>query len=340
MVRRMYAPQRRWLNLAALSLCAAVMSCNSIVDSLATDLPVPNEVDQPPLVREAVVPALLGAVDANGRLRFPVPNVGADEMPLDTALVQAREFQFYGLNLFLVRGTAEGQRGAFIDFPTLVQCNRPQLARSVFEAPPDSLAAALKVELGNRWLIPFCGERLTPEIIVSVATLGNRLRYKNGRPSGPPGDSLRGYSVRGIPWEWRAEHMVTAEEAVNEAYVVTGVRVAALPEIAGAEQINFRSVGNYGVVCPVWRVTFERSVRVAAVYSLRRLDVAQVYVADSQCPGVLGRAILLTPWTEQPVTRRISVQVQDSLDETIKVTLSYDATYRSPVNFESVVIEK
>ncbi len=313
-------------------------SCS--LSSLAhDDRPLPNDVDQVPVLREAVVPTLLPLITAAGLFAFPVPNVAVDEMPLDTALVQAREYLFYALNIGVIRGTAEGQRGAFIDLGKLVACNRPQLLPSAYERPADSVPRPIRLQVGASWSIPFCGTRQTPEVIVTVATLGNKVRYENGRPVADSANGHFAFQVRGIRWEWRAEHAVTAEEAVNEVYAVTGVRAARLPELANAAQINGRFVTASGP-CPVWRVGLERPVRVAAAFSLRRLDVAEVFVADSDCPGVLGRTVVLTPWAEQPATREFRVSVRDSLSTTGFRNEVYLARLRAPVTFESAIIER
>src|SRR5574341_638471 len=182
-MRRRRPPSLRLL-LAAIISCGAAAACNRIADSLATDLPNPDAVTQVRVQREAVVPALLPLIDENDLFRFPTSNVGAGEMTLDTAAVQAAEWLFFGLNIVNLRGQVEGQRGAFIDFPTLVQCGRLQLARSVYERPSDSLPNQLKMQLGGYWRIPFCGSRRTPELVISVATLGNGARYRNGRSIG------------------------------------------------------------------------------------------------------------------------------------------------------------
>lgn len=119
----------RWSGVAPLAVAIAVVSSCNLSSLAHDDRPIPNDVDQVPVLREAIVPALLPLVDAAGLLRFPMPNVGSGEMSLDTALAQAAEYLFYGLNVFFVRASVEGQRGAFIDVPTLVACNRPGAAR-------------------------------------------------------------------------------------------------------------------------------------------------------------------------------------------------------------------
>ncbi len=331
--------QSLWLNLAALILCAAVASCNRIVDSLASDLPSPNEVTQVPVQRDAVVPALLPLIDANSLFRFPAPNVGAGEMTLDTALVQAAEYLFFGLNRSVLRGTVEGQRGAFIDFPTLGFCRRPLLVRSVYEKPPDSLPNQLRMLLGDSWRIPFCGSRRTPELVVSVATLGNNARYKNNASVGDTVAQERAFRPFGIPWEWEVEHMVTPEEAVNEVYAATGARAAQLPELVTATQMNGRPPSRPDW-CPVWRVVLERSIRAATAYSNRLLSLTELYVRDSQCPGVLGRTMLFTPWAEQPTSVEFAVMLNDSTSQDGFRRIVHVAKYRAPVVFESVTIEK
>src|SRR5688572_32398573 len=97
--------RRMWDRPAILVLpCVMAWSCN--LSSLAHDeRPVPNEVDQTPVQRDAIVPALLPLVDAAGLLRFPAPNVSSGEMSLDTAVVQAAEYLFYGLNVFFIRAS-------------------------------------------------------------------------------------------------------------------------------------------------------------------------------------------------------------------------------------------
>ena len=328
----------RWFRIATFAGCiTSSAGCGNLVDALAyDDRPVPVDVEQVPVQREAVVPALLASIDDDGLLRFPTPNVARDEMPLDTAVAQAGEFLFYALNIVTYRSIAESERGAFIDLPTLVQCNRPQLARSVFETPPDSVIPAIRLQLGGRWMIPFCGERGTPEVIVSVATLSNTARFRNSRSIGDTVNQHVAFRVNGIRWEWTAEHMVTAEEAVNEAYAVTGVRVARVPELVAASQINGRSAGY--VVCPVWRLPLERPVRMGGFYSQRLLDLSEVYVADSDCPGVIGRTILLTPWREQPTSREFTVVVRDPASPDGFRRHVYVATYKAPVAFESVIM--
>ncbi|HJU74330.1 MAG TPA: hypothetical protein VJ717_11340 [Gemmatimonadaceae bacterium] len=320
--------------------CVSLASCGSLVDSLAHDeRPVPNEVDDARVQRDALVPALHASIDsATGLFRFPVPNVAADEMPLDTASAQAAEYLFYVLNISVIRGAVEGQRGAFIDLPTLVRCSRPHLMRSVYERPPDSLPAAIRFQLGSYWTIPFCGNRRTPEVVVSIVTLGNNARYKNSQSVGDTTGQTLAFRIAGVPWEWNVEHVVTAEEAVNETFAVTGVRAAQLPEAVIALQVNGRQAGS--VWCPLWRVALERPVRMAAVFSLRRLDLREVYVGDSSCPGVIGRVILATPLAEQPESREVAVVIRDASDPTGFRRVVHAARYKSPVNFESVIIER
>jgi hypothetical protein len=329
----------RWSGVAPLAVVIAVASSCNLSSLVHDDRPIPNDVDQVPVLRAAIVPALLPLVDAAGLLRFPLPNVGSDEMSLDTALVQAGEYLFYGLNVFFIRASVEGQRGAFIDLPTLVACNRPQLARSVYERPPDSLPPALRLQLVDYWMIPFCGTRRTPEIVVSVATRGNNVRYKNSRPVGDTVSQTLAFRVAGIPWEWKVEHLVTAEEAVNEVYAVAGVRAARLPEIALAQQINGQPASGHPS-CAVWRIALERPLRIAAVYSLRRLDVAELYVAEGGCPAQVTRTILLTPWHEQPTAREFAASIRDSTAASGFRREVHTARYRAPVAFESVVIER
>lgn len=337
----MVASQSLWCRRLLLALaCVALAGCGSLVDSLAHDeRPIPNEVDQVPVQRDAVVAALHAQIDERtGLFRFPTPNVGPDEMPLDTASAQAAEYLFYALNIFVIRGGVEGQRGAFIDLPTLVKCSRPTLARSVYERPPDSLPAAIRLQLGSYWMIPFCGTRRTPEVVVSGVTLGNKARYLNNKSVGDTTAQSVAFRIAGIPWEWKVEHVVTAEEGVNEAYAVTGLRAAELPEPVFANQVNGRPSGT--VRCPLWRIKLERPVRMAAVFSLRRLDLSEVYVGTADCGGVLGGAILLTPLAEQPVSREVVAFLRDNTQASGGHRVVYEARYRAPVNFESVIIEK
>ena len=334
-------PQSLWCRRLSLVLaCAPFASCGSLVDTFANDeRPVPNDVENVPLLREAVVPALLSFIDeTTGLIRFPTPNVASDEMPLDTARAQAGEYLFYALNVFFIRASVAGSRGAFIDLPTLVPCSRPQLVRAVYERPPDTLAAAIRLQLGSYWTIPFCGTRRTPEVVVSVATLGNNVRYKNSRPVGDTASQGAAFRVAGIPWEWKVEHVVTAEEAVNEAYAVTGLRAMRLPELVSGNQVNGRPSGS--VRCPLWRVSLERPIRMAAVFSLRRLDLSEVYVGTTDCSGLLGGALVLTPMPEQPVSREFVVVLRDTTEVSGFRRVVYEARYRAPVNFESVIIEK
>jgi hypothetical protein len=327
-----------WSRVAPLAVSIAVASsCN--LSSLAYDnRPIPNDVEQVPVLREAVVPTLLPLITAAGLFQFPAPNVAIGEMPFDTAVVQAGEFLDYAQNIMSLRGAAEDDHGALIEMGKLDPCRRAHLGPSQYEPAPDSVTPSIQTQLGRRWLIPFCGERRTPEVVVSVATRGNLVRYSGGSRIGTADDALA-FRVRGIWWEWKAEHLVTAEEAVNEVFAVTGARAARLPELASSEQINGRPVSSYPA-CVVWRVTLERPVRMAAWFTLRRLDLTEVFVASSDCPSVVGSAVVLTPMPDQPTTREIRVSVRDTLSTTGFRNAVYLARLRAPVTFESVVIER
>jgi hypothetical protein len=132
--------------------------------------------------------------------------------------------------------------------------------------------------------------------------------------------------------------MVTAEEAVNVVFSTTGARAAQLPELVTARLINGRPAG--AVWCPVWRVALERPVRLAALYSLRQLDLRDVYVGDAACPGLLGRTSMLTPWIEQPQSREFVLVSADSTSPGGFRRIVHVAQYRVPVDFESVIIAK
>lgn len=322
--------------IAATTFALAASACSDIVDSLAheDDRPVPNEVELVPVLPVALIPSLLVHVDGAGLLRFPLPNMAADELPLDTAIAQAREFQFYALNVFLRRNSAENERGAFIDLGKLAACGRPHLARSVFERPPASLSRGLQVQLGGRWYIPFCGEYDGPETVTTVATLGNQVRYRNARAISDSAFQHLAFQVHGVRWEWKTEQMVTPEEAVNEAYAATGLRATRLPELTTAELIDGRRANNSGI-CPVWRISLERQLLFVTMITGRVRLAADVYVTDSDCPGVIGRPVLLVPLLEQPVTREVRVTLRDSTSTTGFRTESYVARYTAPVSFES-----
>lgn len=329
-------PKTSCWRIGALTVAVAVMSnCN--LSSLAHDeRPIPNEVKQVAVQREAVVAALLAQIDANGLFRYPAPNVTMGEMPFDTARAEAVAFLDYAQNTNW-RNLAEHERGAFIEMGKLLPCGNAHLVRSKFEPPADSATRVLQIRLGDRWSIPFCGTRQTPEVVVTIATRSNDTRYRRSGVLGHGADEAMAYEVRGIPTGWGAEYVLTPEGAVNEAYAFTGVRTARLPEIVranqtGQERINGQYVGP-NLYCAMWRVTLERPVRMAAFYSLRRLDLSEVYVADSDCPSVFGRIVVVTPSPEQPATREFRAWTGDR-------SQVYIARFRSPVEFESVVIER
>ncbi len=326
---------------SAIGLTLVTAGCRNVVDAVAPrdNRPVPNEVTLVPLLPAAIVPSLLVHVDSAGLFRFPVPSVAADEVPLDTALVQAHEFQFYALNVFLRRNAAENERGAFIDLGKLAACGRPQLARSVFERRPASISRARQIQLGGRWYIPFCGEYDGPETVTSVATLGNHVRYQSGRAISDSAFQHLAFQVHGVRWEWKTEHMVTPEEAVNEAYIATGARVTRLPELATAGVINGRPA-NTGGTCPVWRVSLERAVQFVTELTGRVRVVTDVYVTDSDCPGVIGRPVLLVPLLEQPSTLEVRVSLRDSTSTAGFRTESFVGRYTAPVRFESAAVAR
>jgi hypothetical protein len=260
-------------------------------------------------------------------------------MPLDTALVQAHEFQFYRLNIFFWRNSAESARGAFIDLGKLYACGRGHLERSVFERPPATISRGLQLQLGSRWYVPFCGEYDGPETLVTVAVLGNQVRFVNARAIS---DSLFqdiAFQVQGVRWDWKTEHMLTAEEAINAIFEQTGVRARSLPALARIDLVNERPPRARGV-CPVWRVALERAVQLLTDLTGRVRVVSELYVTDSECPGVLGRPMLLVPTYEQPQTTEVRVSLPDSTSTTGRRTESHVARYIAPVWFESAAIAR
>jgi hypothetical protein len=334
--------------LVAAFACTAAMSCGSLVDALAHDeRPIPNDPKLVPVMREAVAPELLPAVGSDGLFRYPVPSVSAGEMPLDTALSLASVFLDWAQNTWF-RLAAEQERGAFIEMGKLTACGQIYLVRSKYEPPPDSVHRAFQTRLGDHWSIPFCGGFQGPDVVVTVATR-NTVRFQDGRPTKTPtrivGDLLATeYVVRGLPWWWEAEQFVTPEDAVNEAFTQTGIRVRALPELLrsenlGAERINGAQRWAH-VACSVWRVKLERALTVTTPYTNRTLSVGELYAADSDCPGTRGRTVLLTPWSTQPTTREYPLILPDSTAQYGRRLFVYTARLREPVDFETVSVTR
>lgn len=322
--------------------CVLNASCKSLVDSLGRDdRPVPNEVNQVPVQRAAVVPALLAQIDTNGLFRYLPPNVTAGDMPYDTALAQAREFLLYA-QTSLWRGTAENGRGAFIDMGKLGPCGYGQLVPSVYEPAPATFGRVTQIRMGDFWSIPFCGERKEPEAVVEIAARRNDTRYYNRERSGPPADEAQAFSVIGVPWQWRAQYMVTPEYAVNIIFESTGVRVARLADLHRAKYCGDLLDGRriFGPGCSLWRVTLERGLRVFTRYSQRRLELSELYVGNNDCPGPRGSAVLLTAWPNQPQAQEFVDFVSDSAAPNGFRREVRIVRFLAPVEFETVIMEK
>lgn len=320
------------LRFAALPLLTA---CNALIHD---ERPVPDDVSQVAVTREALVAAMLPYVDANGQLQFPLPELAQGELPGDSVRSVAHEYLFYALNT-ATRAVAESQRGAFIDLGRLSPCNRVQLLRSVFDAPPDSALRPLQFALGDHWHVPFCGARSTPEVVVSVATRRNDVRYRDGRLVGTPEATLGAYAVVGIYWAWQVEHVFTAEEAVNAAYDLTGIKVAAHPELATLNRLD-EVAQSRPLWCPLWRITFNAPVRIVTSISLRRLSLSELYVSSSSCNGIQSVPVVMTPAAAQPASASMSASVSDPTAPNGVRRQTFLASYRRPVVFESVAIER
>jgi hypothetical protein len=286
--------------------------------------------------------AAAAALGADGRFRFPLPVLRADQVSLATAREQALQFAKYATNNVLLRGAIENGRGGYWTDPHLLTlCRDAYLVRSQLQSfhvdsLPASGQALLQRRVGAQWLIPFCGSKGEPQMTIQIAVEGNDIRFEKNAPVEPYQNLTAAYFGRGVPLNWPDVLPISAERAVRFAYDQLGVRIAEVPELyfRGNRDVDgvYREFQTGAArYCNRWRIVFDRDVSLQGTVTRGPRTTREVFVGAYSCQNEDVTPLLQLPLEIQPADG--TLQFFDDSVVPLK-TYAIRVPIASPVHFE------
>ncbi|MGQ0764956.1 MAG: hypothetical protein ACT4OZ_04735 [Gemmatimonadota bacterium] len=271
------------------------------VDGVAAPVDVsPREIG-PEMVTGSAAAALVGGV-----FILPLPAATESQLPLDTALVQAREFARYVTNNVNLRGVVEAGRGGYwVEPHRLLLCARPvsyvrpQLEPVSVDSLPVRGRNLLLRKFGPQWIIALCGSEGEPQMTVQIALEGNPVRFQGGAPVVSDPDLLSAFSPAGVPLNWPDALPLSAERAARYVFDQFGVRIAEPPQLFVRGDTSpdgtYDLQGGGARNCNRWRIVLERPVNTQrAAGDIVRMS-SEIFVSSLACVGTDTRPVLQLP---------------------------------------------
>lgn len=254
----------------AISFIAALLQLNGACGEDSRLAPKPRLT-----VRDATVGEARLSLDGTGRFTFAAP-ISPPGYPPEIDQITATGLALaWAKDLApLVKEGLEAERGDTIDLPGLRPCMRVLYARSALRPPAQEVAADPAGSIfarayGSYWLVPLCAPGGEAAVMVAVSTLSHGITDQAGRLSLPP---IGGewFHWKGIPRHQVSELPVSPERAVVLAFLVSGKRVKALPELVIPDR---RDGFPYDAR---WRMPLEDTTTVS-LESGRRRQTAEIF---------------------------------------------------------------
>lgn len=303
---------RRWLPVAVTS---AVCGCSDPVAPVFSP-------DPPPDVTPYVGGNALAALDADGHFRLdrqlpPTPHPSIDASAARDIAQGVIRSWYTNPNATTLPGlgglveSAEGQRGAPIDWPSIRPAERlPFLAESHLLPLPDSAGNPAIRTYGPHYLVPF-EQRGEWVLVVSVSAHSTNV-FLSDDGFIRRRDNLDGggeFGVTGISILFNGLQIPPApERAVQFAFQRTGVPVIEVPRLG--------TPGNYWEANGArWQLQLERPVQFERLADGAPVTTSVIYVAafsfgfdrllsENWTPGPVGLR-LMVPAPDQPATQRV-----------------------------------
>jgi len=206
--------------------------------------------------------AALKGFDNNGHFALSASPIGelSDQQARQLAAVYLRRGSRWLANAW------EHDRGAEIDFQSLVICPKAYYARAVFDLRGAG-NRSLRDRLGGKWLFAACTTSGVPVVSIAVSALATDLTVVNGELKGPGGGQ---FTSAGIPMGLSAVP-IAPEEAVRIAGEATGHLVSAVPEL-------ILPPPTFPPQLAKWRIQLDGPVTLVGRNTGRRVSTKELYV--------------------------------------------------------------
>jgi hypothetical protein len=283
---------------------ASVLASVSIACSDQSGPNTGDPLDATPYVTGAALASLQG-----GRFPLPEPTPGS---PPQITRARAESIAIAFRNDYgpLISGWVSQERGTPVDVPSLVRCGTPSYATSPYLPVDPALAAdersAPEVRaFGPWWRFPFCDAAGLPTILVLVSGYDTDLWFSpDGHVLNPPMGG-EWFHWQTLPYE-PVTHGSTAEEAVAFAWLNTGRRTVAVPELVS------RPYYVCGPWSAQWRLTLEAPAAFGRAGSRELEFAAVVYVGPE---GRMSGLRLHLPRPTQPERDSLLYNIADTIGQ-------------------------
>lgn len=129
----------------------------------------------------------------------------------------------------IARTLQEDRGGLPVHFESLVPCQTPLYAHSIYQDPSSLPDRLTRLRQSAHWIITFCANG-APELSIAVSTMATDLQ-RNGNTIAFPKRAGGEFYIKGIPPDWEGGIPVLAPSAIVRAARATGRQVTGVPEL-------------------------------------------------------------------------------------------------------------
>jgi hypothetical protein len=244
-------------------------------------------------------------LDEAGRLILPAPAEGTipsitEERAESIAALWPGQFGAF------ILPTLEEAHGASIDMTRLRVCGRTLYVETAYEpsritGAPEAVLGVLRRAYGPWWMVPLCGPKQLPQIIVSVSAYATDITLDGSKMTLPTsgGEWMR---VDAMPLAAPNEFPLTAERAIRLGAARTGSRVAGLAVLVARPLAS--------PTLSLWRIPLERPIRIRTDKRPYGAEVHEIYVGFQAGGGDEPRYFI--PGANQPTSELARIPAPSS----------------------------
>jgi hypothetical protein len=306
------------------SLTLTLLGATGVLACESTSASAPAYVYEGTVTADMVTGAALAALRPDGKLAFELPATSEGQLALQEAKSEALQFARYVTNnIFLRSGVEYGRGGYWTDPHLLSVCGDASYVHSLFgEITHDSLGEpgiSYLRRYNGQWMIPFCGDKSEPQMVVQAAINGNDVRFANGELIQPAAFLSTAWNVRGVPLNWPDPLPISGERAVRFAFESFGVRVSEVPQLFMRGDVLpdgrfafFRDGAMFLGACYRWRIVLEGDVHIRGMTSFNITTTNVLWVGTGTC-----NAFDVVPYVHVPSSTQPAVITMTYLDNLV-----------------------
>lgn len=278
-------------------------------------------------VRPFVTGAAAEALTVDGLFAFPAPAAPSTRSIISPERARLLASSYVASFGHALKPYWDKERGRPIDLTSLQADPRVFYASTPYGPFPDGYHPAFSRGFGPYYLVRMMSGP-TAVLLVAVAAYATEVEIDYEGKIHRPVQHGNEFVSQGVPTDTTRPNLsslASPEEVVVRVGRLTGARVSEVPELV--------RVGlPLGPFSSLWRLTFDRSVRVRAAKSGRTVEVRHLYVGSEP-----GRR-LMTPISEQPTEYAMpAIRMSPTGEELGTETVYVRIQPGQPTIFEEVV---